>query len=83
MPRQQNICYKIYHLKDIDVAQKIDKYECVDSVDVIVEINTNERDFDYDNVVMSRVLIKLESDYELNDIDKHLRDEFISTWFDF
>lgn len=83
MSKQQNFHYKIYHSGDVDVAQKIEEYESVESVSVIVEINTNEKDFDSDNVVMSRVIIKVKSDYELEDLDKNLQDEFISIWFDF
>lgn len=83
MSKQQNFYYKIYHSGDVDVAQKIEEYESVESVSVIVEINTNEKDFDSDNVVMSRVIIKVKSNYELEDLDKNLQDEFISIWFDF
>lgn len=83
MTAKKKFHYKIYHSGNTDVAQKISKSESVESANVIVEVNTNEKDFESDNVVMSRVIIEIKEDYELDDLDEYLQDEFISVWFDF
>lgn len=83
MSAQKKFHYKIYYSGNTDVAQKILKSESVESANVIVEVNTNEKDFESDNVVMSRVIIEIKEDYELDDLDEYLQDEFISVWFDF